>query len=148
MLNKRIIRLLIINLETMSRKSLFLFTLAMIISVTISAATKTWNGGTGTGLNWTTGSNWVGGVAPVAGDDIIFNTPGVITFSTIPKNISYNSITSSQCINYQYGRSDIYGSSGRERKYFDGNRHNSQFRHWFYSYGFIAYTWKHERTNQ
>lgn len=57
------------------------------------AATKTWNGGTGTGKNWTTGSNWSGGTAPVAGDDIIFNTAGTITFSTMPGSISYNSLT-------------------------------------------------------
>ncbi len=58
------------------------------------AATKTWAGGTGTGKNWTTGGNWSGGTAPVAGDDIIFNTAGTITFSIMPAaNIAYNSLT-------------------------------------------------------
>ncbi|HMU11073.1 MAG TPA: T9SS type A sorting domain-containing protein [Ferruginibacter sp.] len=58
------------------------------------AATKTWAGGTGPGKNWTTGGNWSGGTAPVAGDDIIFNTAGTITFSTMPAaSISYNSLT-------------------------------------------------------
>ena len=35
-------------------------------------ATKTWNGASVTTGNWTDATNWVGGVAPVAGDDLIF----------------------------------------------------------------------------
>ncbi len=66
-----------------------LFLLQSIISY---AATKTWSGGTGAGKNWTTGANWSGGTAPVAGDDIIFNTAGVITFSTMPGDVSYGSL--------------------------------------------------------
>ena len=66
-----------------------LFLLQSIISY---AATKTWSGGTGAGKNWTTGANWSGGTAPVSGDDIIFNTAGVITFSTMPGNVSYGSL--------------------------------------------------------
>ncbi|HCV42203.1 MAG TPA: hypothetical protein DGH68_01875, partial [Bacteroidetes bacterium] len=69
-------------------------------SNTITTATlggaKTWTGGTGTGKVWTTASNWSGGIAPVAGDDILFNTPGTITFSTMPASVSYNSLTISQ----------------------------------------------------
>ncbi|HCV43174.1 MAG TPA: hypothetical protein DGH68_06795, partial [Bacteroidetes bacterium] len=68
-------------------------------SNTITATTlgfKTWTGGTGTGKNWTTGSNWSGGTAPLAGEDILFNTAGTITFSTMPASVSYNSLTISQ----------------------------------------------------
>ncbi|HEV8378054.1 MAG TPA: hypothetical protein VGP99_04335, partial [Tepidisphaeraceae bacterium] len=37
-----------------------------------SAATQTWNG-LGGDDNWTTAANWVGGVAPVANDSLIFD---------------------------------------------------------------------------
>ncbi|MFZ1370112.1 MAG: hypothetical protein WAR78_07010, partial [Ferruginibacter sp.] len=48
---------------------------------------------TGGGKDWTSGGNWSGGTAPVAGDDIIFNTAGVIGFSTMPAaDIAYKSI--------------------------------------------------------
>lgn len=81
-----------------TKKSLIactLFTgLFMFTVFTGFAATKTWAGGTGTGKNWTTGGNWSGGTAPVAGDDIIFNTAGTITFSIMPAaSIAYNSLT-------------------------------------------------------
>lgn len=56
------------------------------------AETKIWGGTTGTGLDWTAGANWSGGTAPVAGDDIVFDTPGPISFSTLPASVSYNSI--------------------------------------------------------
>src|SRR5690606_12844930 len=40
-----------------------------IVASSVQAAV-TWNGAIG---NWATGSNWVDGVAPVTGDDIIVN---------------------------------------------------------------------------
>ncbi len=40
---------------------------------TAHAATKTWGGG-GSTNNWTECANWVGGVCPNSGDDIVFNT--------------------------------------------------------------------------
>lgn len=57
------------------------------------AATVTWGGTTGTTLNWTTAENWVGRVAPVAGDDIVFSTAGTLIFTTMPASVAYNSIT-------------------------------------------------------
>lgn len=72
--------------------SLMIAILFLLQSIISYAATKTWSGGTGAGKNWTTGANWSGGTAPVAGDDIIFNTAGVITFSTMPGNVSYGSL--------------------------------------------------------
>lgn len=68
--------------------------MALVLLVSVSnGATKTWNGGTGAGKNWTTPGNWNPVGAPVGGDDIIFNTAGSITFSTLPASVSYNSIT-------------------------------------------------------
>lgn len=73
---------------------LVITSLFLLITVSSFAVTKTWAGGLGTGKNWNTGGNWSGGTAPAAGDDIVFNTPGTITFSTMPAaNISYNSLT-------------------------------------------------------
>ena len=44
----------------------------MIATPSLSAAVKTWNGASGTTSNWNDGGNWVGGVAPSAGDDLHF----------------------------------------------------------------------------
>jgi hypothetical protein len=80
-------------------KKIFLFLFISILVLTFTqafAATRTWGGSTGTALNWTTASNWSGSVAPVAGDDIVFNTAGTLTFTTMPANVSYNSLTISQ----------------------------------------------------
>lgn len=57
------------------------------------ALTKTWGGTTGITLNWTIGANWVGGIAPVAGDDIVFSTAGTLIFTTMPASVAYNSVT-------------------------------------------------------
>lgn len=71
-----------------------MFTCSFLLTTTVSfAATKTWNGGAGPGKNWTTAGNWLPVGAPVAGDDIVFNTAGTITFSTMPASVSYNSLT-------------------------------------------------------
>ena len=68
---------------------LFLFS-----NVKSFAATKTWNGGSGGSYNWSTGTNWMGNVAPVNGDDVVFNTAGTITFTTMPAGaVNYNSLT-------------------------------------------------------
>ncbi|MEP7255010.1 MAG: T9SS type A sorting domain-containing protein [Ferruginibacter sp.] len=69
---------------------LFLFS-----TVKSFGALKTWAGGTGAGKNWTTPANW-GGTAPAAGDDILFNTAGTITFSTMPASVTYGSLTIQQ----------------------------------------------------
>ncbi len=65
---------------------LFLFS-----SVKSSAVLKTWTGGGAAGI-WGDGANW-GGTAPVAGDDILFNTAGTITFTSMPVGtITYGSL--------------------------------------------------------
>jgi len=58
-----------------------------------SAALRTWDGG-GTNNNWTTATNWVGDVAPLPGDDLLFPT-GKTRLSPIndfPSGTTFNSI--------------------------------------------------------
>jgi len=44
-------------------------------------------------LDWTNGANWLPTNAPIAGDDIVFNTSGNLTFTILPINEVYNSLT-------------------------------------------------------
>src|SRR5690348_11705321 len=72
-----------------------LMTIVLLLGTvnTSFAALKTWIGGVGVTLNWTTPGNWNGGV-PVAGDDVLFNTAGVLTFTTGPAaSIALNSFS-------------------------------------------------------
>src|ERR1051325_5712126 len=48
--------------------------LALFLALPAFAATKTWTGGGGTNY-WSNGANGSGGVAPVNGDDLVFNGP-------------------------------------------------------------------------
>jgi hypothetical protein len=85
-------------MKKMLLKHKTLATIIMIASLltlnttTAFAVLKTWNGGTGAGLNWTTGANWLPIGAPAAADDVLFNTAGAITFSTMPASGSYASL--------------------------------------------------------
>jgi uncharacterized repeat protein (TIGR01451 family) len=47
--------------------------MAVVLSSSVEAATRTWAGGSG---NWTNPANWVGGVAPSPGDDLVFQGAG------------------------------------------------------------------------
>ncbi|MEO6391640.1 MAG: VCBS repeat-containing protein [Pyrinomonadaceae bacterium] len=61
--------------------SVFALAAAMLfLSQSAKAATKTWDGGGANG-NWNTAANWVGDIAPVAGDDLVF-PDGVTQFTT------------------------------------------------------------------
>ncbi|MBA3632407.1 MAG: VCBS repeat-containing protein [Acidobacteria bacterium] len=54
------------------KNSLILFAFLLLFCVSNShSAVKTWDGG-GADNNWTTAANWVGDVAPVVNDDLIF----------------------------------------------------------------------------
>jgi autotransporter-associated beta strand protein len=70
--------------------------LATILLFTINgfAAVKTWDGG-GADNNWSTAANWVGDVAPVVGDDLIFpvNAAKFSTVNNIGLLTTYRSIT-------------------------------------------------------
>src|SRR5437868_15516193 len=63
----------------------------------VQAATRFWNGN-GPNNNWTNTLNWVGGVAPVAGDELIFQSNAVIdttslnNTNTFPTNTVFSSI--------------------------------------------------------
>jgi len=61
-----------------------------------AASTVTWDGGGGDN-NWTTAANWVGDVAPVAGDSLIFDATGVAARPTANNDLtlgtSFGSIT-------------------------------------------------------
>jgi autotransporter-associated beta strand protein len=58
------------------------FRIALLASASLlwpavaAATTLTWNGGGGDN-SWTSDANWVGGVAPVAGDNLVFDATGV-----------------------------------------------------------------------
>jgi hypothetical protein len=87
--------------------TLILAAVLLLSSTAGFAVTKTWAGGTGGGKNWNSGGNWSGGTVPVAGDDIVFNTAGVIVFSTMPAaDIAFNSITISS------GEVTVEGTTG------------------------------------
>lgn len=92
-----------------------IFVMIFLLSVS-NAATKTWNGGTGTTLNWSTPTNWFPVGVPVAGDDIIFNTPGTLTFTTGHNaSIAFNSLTISS------GTVTIIGTGGSRTFTLGGN---------------------------
>ncbi len=68
----------------------------LMLSLPLSAATVTWDGGsTGPGDdNWTTAANWVGDVAPVAGDDLVFaGTTRLTPTNNFTADTSFGSIT-------------------------------------------------------
>ncbi len=70
------------------------FLSVLLIAVSASAASRTWNGGASPDPNWSTAGNWVGGVAPVNGDDVIFiNAAGDPLTSSVDVVRSVNSIT-------------------------------------------------------
>ena len=58
------------------------------------ATTRTWDGG-GANNFWNAATNWVGDVAPVAGDDLVFPLGGanVSTFNNFPAVTTFNSIS-------------------------------------------------------
>ncbi len=90
----------------------FIFVASTTISPNaFAASTKTWDGSeclATADCNWSTGDNWVGGVAPVDGDSIVFpftaaNMPDVV--NDIP-GLSINTITFSES-DYAYNEFDI-----------------------------------------
>ena len=75
----------------------------------VPSTTRIWDGGSTTSDgNWMTPSNWVGNIAPVAGDDLVFPAGAGLLTSTdnnFPAGTAFNSITISG-IGY-----DLYGNS-------------------------------------
>src|SRR4051794_10279488 len=63
-------------------------------SLLASAANFTWNGGGAADNSWTTALNWIGGVAPVANDALVFD--GAISptnINTFTADTQFNGIT-------------------------------------------------------
>lgn len=74
----------------------------------VSAATVTWDGG-GSGNAMSTGGNWVGDVAPVAGDDLIFPAVAAknIITNDFPVDTSFNSMSFAGDDGYTLGGNSI-----------------------------------------
>ena len=66
-----------------------------LVSLTVGPATLTWDGGSMVNNLWTTKENWVGDVAPLAGDNLIF--PAVssqkVNFNDYQSGTAFGSIT-------------------------------------------------------
>jgi len=84
---------------------LFIFTLTFVLSISASAAVRTWDGG-GTDANFSTAANWVGDVAPSPGDDLVF--PAVAAQYTA--NNSFFFLTSFNSITFEGGAYTLTGN--------------------------------------
>ena len=64
-------------------------------NVSVTTATHTWDGGSLVNNLWTTPENWVGDVAPMAGDNLIFpaGAAQLENFNDYPSEIVFGSIT-------------------------------------------------------
>jgi len=57
---------------------------AALIAARAQAGVVVWNSNTGTDTNWSTADNWIGGIAPVTGDDVkFFNSGGALAASNL-----------------------------------------------------------------
>jgi autotransporter-associated beta strand protein len=83
------------HLQPMRKLSIALALLGALLSAASAlAAPITWNGGATPSPNWSDGGNWVGGIAPVAGDDVIFiNGAADPLTSTVDSPLSVSGIT-------------------------------------------------------
>lgn len=83
-----------------------------------AGTTREWDGGSPTDSNWTTAANWVGDVAPFAGDDLLFRDLGLVRsnpFNDYAANTFFNSITFSTTTgsyNLQNNAVQLAGSGG------------------------------------
>lgn len=91
--------------------------LAVVVSLSfaalLDAETRTWTGSAGN--NWTTASNWSGGSAPAAGDDLVFPASGTnqsTTNNDFPDGTLFNSILFTGGSYTLFGSSITLGSGG------------------------------------
>jgi fibronectin-binding autotransporter adhesin len=63
------------NKPSPSRRHLYALLATLALSASAHAATVTWSAGA-TSSSWALGANWAGGVAPVAGDDVVISADG------------------------------------------------------------------------
>lgn len=71
-------------------RRLFVCGLLLLIASSAAAATRTWAGATG---NWSNPANWVGGVAPAAGDDLVFPSGLYTATNDYPASTPFRSLT-------------------------------------------------------
>lgn len=91
------------------KKKLFLITLAVFMfTVSVFPAVKTWDGG-GADANWQTAANWVGDVAPVANDDLVFPAAA----AQQPNNNNFAGFTTFRSLTIEGGNYNIGGSGFR-----------------------------------
>ena len=63
----------------------------------------TWVGGSVNGTDWTDTGNWVGNVAPSAGDDLVFpSSPNLVAVDDFPFDTTFNSIKENAPMNSVY----------------------------------------------
>ncbi|MCA1624600.1 MAG: VCBS repeat-containing protein [Acidobacteria bacterium] len=78
----------------MKKTLFFAFLLCFIFSANAFSAVKTWDGG-GADPNWATAANWVGDIAPVVNDDVVFpaNAALFVTYNNLGLLPTFRSIT-------------------------------------------------------
>jgi uncharacterized membrane protein YqhA len=66
-----------------------------VVTISPIVATRTWDGGSTVNNFWTTKENWVGDVAPMPGDNLIFpaGAAQMVSFNDYPSGIVFGSIT-------------------------------------------------------
>src|SRR5262245_33739064 len=73
-------------------------TAGFLATAPAAAATKTWTGN-GSNSNWSNAANWLGGIAPVAGADLVFDAAAPPSptkqspFNDFPLNTTFGSLT-------------------------------------------------------
>jgi hypothetical protein len=88
------------------KKYLFLIGLSIsIFSVNAFSAVKTWDGG-GADANWQTAANWVGDVAPVVTDDLVFPA----TAAQFATNNNFFSFTAFNSLTFEGGAYTVGGN--------------------------------------
>ena len=79
--------------------------LIMVSAIVGEAAVRTWDGG-GSDANWTTAANWVGDIAPVANDDLVFPA----TSAQFTTNNNFALLTNFRSITVEGGAYTIGGN--------------------------------------
>jgi hypothetical protein len=89
----------------MRRVLLLAFIVSLMCAASVSATVRTWDGG-GIDDNWRTAENWVGDIAPVSGDDLVF--PAVAAKYTSSNNLTLFSTV--RTMTFEGGAYTISGS--------------------------------------
>lgn len=83
---------------------------ALLTASPCSATNRTWTGNSGKDFNWMTPSNWMGDMAPSAGDSLIF--PGVLSGGNLTNNNNYPVGTTFGNISISSSRGQDYAIGG------------------------------------